>query len=92
MTWRRSAVSWVFGSVAVIGLGCCRSRTGKLADSRENFPPMPEQDADVLEILIGQMAENRDIDPVLGKALRVLGQPSFLSQSAICCIAVPRAD
>jgi hypothetical protein len=34
---------------------------------------MPEQNADVLEILIGQMAECRDIDPVLGKALGVLG-------------------
>jgi len=27
---------------------------------------MPEQNADVLEILIRQMAEYRDIDPVLG--------------------------
>ena len=34
---------------------------------------MPEQNADVLEILIGQMAECRDIDPVLGEALGVLG-------------------
>ena len=34
---------------------------------------MPEQDADVFEILIGQMAQRRDIDPILRKALRVLG-------------------
>jgi len=34
---------------------------------------MPEQDADVFEILIGQVAKRRDIDPILGKALRVLG-------------------
>ncbi len=34
---------------------------------------MPEQDADVFEILIGQMAKRRDIDPILGKGLRVLG-------------------
>ena len=34
---------------------------------------MPEQDADVLEVLIGQMAESRDINAVLSKALRVLG-------------------
>jgi hypothetical protein len=33
---------------------------------------MPEQDADVFEILIGQMAERRDTDPIFGKALRVL--------------------
>ena len=35
---------------------------------------MPEWDADVLEVLIGQIAEDRDIDHVLGKALSVLGQ------------------
>jgi hypothetical protein len=34
---------------------------------------MPEWDADVFEILIGQMAKYRDIDPVLGKGLGVLG-------------------
>jgi hypothetical protein len=33
---------------------------------------MPEQDADVLEILTGKMAEYRDIDPVLGKTLSIL--------------------
>ena len=51
----------------------CRRSTTKLADRREHFPSMPEQDADVFEILIGQMAKRRDIDPILGKALRVLG-------------------
>jgi hypothetical protein len=35
---------------------------------------MPEWDADVLEVLIGQIAEDRDIDHVLGKALSVLRQ------------------
>ena len=44
-----------------------RSRAGKVADGRQHFPPMPEQDADVLEILIGQMAECRDIDPFSAK-------------------------
>ena len=73
VTWRRSAVSWVFGSVAVVGPAWCRRRAGKLADGREHLPAMPEQDADVLEVLIGQMAEYRDIDLVLGKALGVLG-------------------
>jgi hypothetical protein len=33
---------------------------------------MPERDADVLEVLIGQMAEYGDVNFVLGKALRVL--------------------
>jgi hypothetical protein len=39
------------------GDGCWRSRTGKLADGREHFPPMPERHANVLEVLIGQMAQ-----------------------------------
>jgi hypothetical protein len=34
---------------------------------------MPEQDADLLEVLIGQMAENRDINSVICKARSVLG-------------------
>ena len=38
------------------------------------------------------MAEGRDIDPVFGKAFRVLDMPSFLSQSAICCIVGPHAN
>ena len=48
----------------------CRRR----ADGRQYFSSMPEWDADVLEVLIGQIAEDRDIDHVLGKALSVLGQ------------------
>jgi len=34
---------------------------------------MPKQDADFLEVLIGQMAECRNANPVFGKALSVLG-------------------
>ena len=34
---------------------------------------MPEQDAKILEVLIGQVAKDRDINAVLGKTLRVLG-------------------
>ncbi len=34
---------------------------------------MPERHANVLEVLIGQMAQYRDINFVLGKALGVLG-------------------
>jgi hypothetical protein len=34
---------------------------------------MPKRDAKLLKVLIGQMAEDRNINVVLGKALRVLG-------------------
>jgi hypothetical protein len=42
-----------------------------------------------LHRLIGQMAKCCETNPVFGKTLRVLGLPSFSSQSAICCIAAP---
>ena len=38
---------------------------------------MPEEDADVLEVLIGQMAERGDTNAVLSEALRVLGHAEF---------------
>ena len=73
VTWRRSAVSRAFGSAPAAGSVVTGVAPPRLADGREHFPPMPKQDADVLEILIGQMAQYRDINFVLGKALRVLG-------------------
>ena len=39
---------------------------------------MAEQDANVLEVLIGQMGECRDINPVLSKTLGVLGHAELL--------------
>jgi hypothetical protein len=72
-----------FGSVLALRLDCgftrrrCRDRTAKLPDGGKHYPPMPQQYANVLQVLIGQMAECRDIDSVLGKALRVLGHAKF---------------
>ena len=60
------------------GLRFCRNSAGKFGNRSQQFSPMPEQDADVLEILIGQMAEYRDIDSVLGKPLGILGHSEFL--------------
>jgi hypothetical protein len=47
---------------------------------------MAEQGAHILEVLVSQMRQHRDIDAVLSETLGVSGRPSFLSQSAICCI------
>jgi predicted site-specific integrase-resolvase len=41
---------------------------------REHFSSMPEQDADVLEVLIGKMRKDRDVDAVVRKCAGVLGQ------------------
>ena len=56
---------------------------GELSDGRQYFPAVPEQDADVLEVLIGKMGKNRDVDA----APAYSGRPSLVSQSAISCIA-----
>jgi hypothetical protein len=48
----------------------------------QHFPSMPERDTKFLKVSIAQMAEDRNINVVLGKALRVIGhaerrQPIF---------------
>ena len=66
------------GSVLGLRLGerrlrRCRSVTGKLRNRTQHLPPMPERDAKLFEVLIGQVAKDGGIDVALGKALRVLG-------------------
>ena len=46
----------------------------KLPYGRQHYPPMPEQDANVLQVLVGQMAKRSDTDSVFSKALRILGR------------------
>jgi hypothetical protein len=46
-----------------------------------------EQDANVLEVLIGKVRKDREVDAVLSKCAGILGKPSLVSQSAISCIA-----
>jgi hypothetical protein len=63
-----------------------RERAPQAGDGREHFSSMPEQDAHVLEVLIGQMGKDRDVDSVLRKCAGEIGQ-SLVSQSSISCIA-----
>ena len=39
---------------------------------------MPEQNANVLQVLIGQMAKRSDTDSVFSKALRILGHAELI--------------
>jgi hypothetical protein len=59
------------------GRGLRRRGPGKLCYRCQDSSPMPEQDADVLEILIGQMAQIREINTVLGEGLSILPQREF---------------
>jgi hypothetical protein len=43
------------------------------SNSCEHYPPVPEQHAYVFQVLISYMGERRASNPVLHKALRVLG-------------------
>jgi hypothetical protein len=47
-------------------------RAPKLLDSRKHYAPMPEQHADVLKVLISQMAKCCETNSVFSKTLRVL--------------------
>jgi hypothetical protein len=44
-------------------------------DCTLHFPAMAEQDFEPIEVLVLQIRKNTDIDPVLGKTLRVLPKP-----------------
>src|ERR1700742_4691188 len=47
-------------------------RHHRLADGREDFPPMAERNTHLLEVLVSQMGEYRDANFIFGKTPRVL--------------------
>jgi hypothetical protein len=53
-------------------------RPGTLIDSREYLPTMAEWNADVLQILIGQMGDYRNVNLILGKTRGVLTEVELL--------------
>src|SRR5262249_35592171 len=55
-----------------------RNGTRKFRNRCQHLSPMPERDAKLLEILIGQMTEDGGIDVALAKTLGVLGHTEFL--------------
>src|SRR6516225_7114607 len=46
---------------------------GKLPDRPQNFQSVPESDAELFEMLIGEVGKDGEIYSVFGKTLRVLG-------------------
>ena len=51
-----------------------RTDTIKLCDRAQNFAAMPQQNAELPEILLCQIADDREVDGVVGEALGVLSQ------------------
>jgi hypothetical protein len=74
----------------------CLGNDGMLTNSREHFPSMPERYADVLEVLIAQMAEYGNIDLILGKALGVLPETELFEPVRNllpgCCASAARGQ
>jgi hypothetical protein len=79
------------GSVLGLRLDCgftrrrFRGRTAKLPDGGKHYPPMPEQYANVLQVLIGQMAERRDTNSVFsrGAAASIKARAALVAVSEI---------
>ena len=55
---------------------------------------MAEQDADVFEILVSQVRKDAEVDPVLGKGLRVLGHAELFEpiRNLLHCAPHPLAQ
>src|SRR5262249_5828754 len=49
----------------------------KLPHGRQHYAAMPQEDADLLQVLISQMGKRGNINSVFSKALRVLGHPEL---------------
>jgi len=74
--------------------GCrgCRNdnqRVAEIAHRAQHFQPVPERNAKIFEMLIGQVGKNGHINVVLGKPLRVLGHAELI-EPVICCIAATK--
>jgi hypothetical protein len=59
-----------------------RDRASELTDRREHYPPMSEQNANFLEVLIGQMAESVKIYGVFSKSPRILGHAELFQPAS----------
>ena len=72
MTWRRSASSRGFDCGRACELGHGGGGYGKLGNRAQYSSAIPEQDTKVLEILVREVRQDRKIDPIFDKAVRVL--------------------
>jgi hypothetical protein len=52
----------------------CRSNPIKLRVRAQNLAAMPKQDFEVLEVLLRQIADDREVNGVLGERLDILTQ------------------
>ena len=76
-----------------VDLRCGRGSASKLADcAAESCRRSPRTTPISFEVLISQVAKDREINAIFGKTSAYSDMPSFSSQSAICCIAAPASS
>src|ERR1700693_4046016 len=54
------------------------SRGRRHADGCKDFPPVPERNTDILQVLVSQMGEYGDVNFIFGKTPRVLPETKSL--------------
>ena len=47
---------------------------GEFGDQTQNSPTIPQKYADLLEVLVRKIRQDRKINPVFGEAIRIFGQ------------------
>ena len=73
VTWRRSAVSEVFSSINAAGCGDTGTFLPGFGNRFQQLLAMAERyDADVLEIVVGQLTQQLDVDVVGAENLGIL--------------------
>jgi uncharacterized protein YqeY len=63
------------GELAALG-GICSRRRGwrvEFADCSQELAAIAQDDAEILEVLVSQLAQDRQIDPILHKTLGIFG-------------------
>ena len=73
VTWRRSAVSRSDGPAGTAAPTVTMSVSFELSDRTQDFATITEDDAQFLQVLIGQVGKDREINAVFGKTQSVRG-------------------
>ena len=55
----------------------CRGRIAKFGNRAQHFAPIAENYADLLQVLIGQVGKDGEVNAVFSKPLGILGHPEL---------------
>ena len=72
-------------------LSRCEDITLEVCDHAQQLAPVPEQDAEVLEVLLREVANDGKVDGILGETLGVLAQTDRCEPLCSTCHGIPMA-